>query len=69
MVYEEISGIPQKQKEFDLLNYEQFWNIIIESLKIYLQNVWKNRSLIETLLKTQKNFDILFIQEPPWSII
>jgi len=28
--------------------------MIIESLKIYLQNVWKNRSLIEILLETHK---------------
>jgi len=43
--------------------------MIIESLKIYLQNVWKNRSLIEILLETHKKFNILFIQEPSWSII
>ena len=52
MAYEEISEIPQKQKEFDLLSYKQFWN---KSLKVYLQNVWKNRSLIETLLKTHSS--------------
>ena len=35
--------------------------MIIENLKIYLQNAWKNRLLIETLLETQNIFDILFI--------
>ena len=28
--------------------------MIIESLKIYLQNIQKNKSLIETLLETKK---------------
>ena len=41
----------------------------LKSLKILLQNVWKNSLIVQTLLKTQKDFDIILIQEPPWSEI
>ena len=43
--------------------------MIIENLKIYLQNFQKNRLLIKTLLETQKNFNMLFIQKSSWSVI
>ena len=36
--------------------------MIIESLRIYLQNIQKNKSLIETLIEIQKT-------SIPWSII
>ena len=42
--------------------------MILKSLKIYSQNVCKNKLLADTLLEN-KDFDILFIQEPFWSII
>jgi len=42
--------------------------MILKSLKIFSQNVYKNR-LTNTILESNKNFDILFIQEPPWLII
>ena len=41
----------------------------LKSLKILLQNVWKNSLIVQTLLKTQKDFDIILIQEPLWSEI
>ena len=41
----------------------------LKSLKILLQNVQKNSLIIQTLLKTQKDFNIILIQEPPWSEI
>jgi len=41
----------------------------LKSLKILLQNVHKNTLIIQTLLKTQKDYDIILIQEPPWSEI
>ena len=43
--------------------------MILKFLKIFLQNVHKNRLLTDTLLENKKDFNILFIQEPPWSII
>ena len=43
--------------------------MILKSLKIFSQNVHKNRLLIDTILENNKNINIFFIQEPPWSII
>ena len=43
--------------------------MILKFLKIFSQNVCKNRLLTDTLLENYKNFNILFIQEPSWSII
>ena len=37
--------------------------MIIKDLKIFLQNVRKNSSLIHTILKMYYDFDIIFIQE------
>src|SRR5215467_3247736 len=40
------------------------------SLRIFSQNVNRNYSLTETLLQTRgENYDLLFIQEPPWKQI
>ena len=41
----------------------------LKSLKILSQNVRKNAPIIQTLLKTQKDYDIILIQEPSWSEI
>lgn len=43
--------------------------MIIKNLKIFSQNVWKNRLLTDIILENNKNFDVIFIQEPPWPII
>ena len=43
--------------------------MIVKNLKIFLQNVRKNSVIINTILETQNQFDILFIQELPWSEI
>ena len=43
--------------------------MILKSLKIFSQNVHKNRLLIDTILENNKNINIFFIQEPLWSII
>ena len=37
--------------------------MIIKSLKIFLQNIYKNWFLTEIILENQKDFNILFIQE------
>ena len=43
--------------------------MIIKNLRIFLQNIWKNSLIINTILETQSQFDIIFIQEPSWSEI
>jgi len=43
--------------------------MILKDLKIFSQNVHKNYLLTNLILENNKNFDIVFIQEPSWSII
>jgi len=43
--------------------------MILRNLNILLQNVCKNHLIVNTILETQSQFDIILIQEPPWSII
>ena len=52
-----------------------FWSkwhyssMIIKNLKIFLQNVHKNSLIVTTLLEILTQFDIILIQELPWSEI
>ena len=43
--------------------------MIVQNLKIFSQNVRKNSLILNTILETQNHFDIILIQEPPWSEI
>ena len=43
--------------------------MILKDLKIFLQNIWKNNFIINTILEVNYNFDIIFIQEPSWITI
>ena len=43
--------------------------MILENLKIFLQNVQKNNFIIKTILEAHSDFNIIFIQEPSWSFI
>ena len=43
--------------------------MIVRNLKVFSQNVCKNSVIINTILETQNQFDIILIQEPPWSEI
>jgi len=43
--------------------------MILKSLKIFSQNVHKNKLFTDTILVINKTFSILFIQELSWSII
>ena len=43
--------------------------MIVKNIKILSQNVCKNLLIVNTLLETQTHFDIILIQEPPWSKI
>ena len=43
--------------------------MILKDLKIFSQNVQKNNFIINTILKVNYNFNIIFIQELSWTII
>ena len=43
--------------------------MICDNLKIFSQNVRKNSLIVNTILEAQLSFDIIFLQEPLWSII
>ena len=43
--------------------------MILKNLSLYLQNIHKNKVFINTILEAKKDFDIIFIQKPPWNII
>jgi len=43
--------------------------MIVQNLKIFSQNIRKNSLIVNTILETQNQFDIILIQEPPWSEI
>jgi len=43
--------------------------MILKNLKIFSQNVQKNRILTDIILENKKEFDIVFIQEMPWFYI
>jgi len=43
--------------------------MIINDIKVFSQNVWKNNLIMNTILEANINFDIIFIQEPSWSTI
>ena len=43
--------------------------MILKTLKVFSQNIHKNRLLTDTLLGNNKEFDIFLIQEPSWFII
>jgi len=43
--------------------------MICDILKIFSQNVQKNSLIVNTILENQTSFDIVFIQESPWSTI
>ena len=43
--------------------------MIVKNLKIFSQNIQKNNFIINTILKVNHNFDVIFIQEPSWTTI
>ena len=38
--------------------------MIVKNLRIFSQNIQKNKLLTDTLLEINKDFDIILIQEP-----
>ena len=43
--------------------------MIVHKLRIFSQNIRKNSLILNMILETQNHFDIILIQEPPWSEI
>ena len=43
--------------------------MIIKNIKLFLQNIWKNKLLTNMILKTNKDFNVIFIQELLWLFI
>ena len=43
--------------------------MIVKNLKVFSQNICKNSVIINTILEIQNQFNIILIQEPPWSEI
>ena len=43
--------------------------MILKDLKIFSYNVWKNNFIINSILKINHNFNIIFIQELSWTTI
>ena len=67
---EEIRWDPWKQDQVYLLfRKQQATTMILWNLRIFSQNVRKNHLVINTILESQSHFDIVLIQEPPWSFI
>ena len=58
-----------KQVDIYLLKYEQHIVINCNILKFFSQIIRKNKLIVDTILETQSSYDIIFIQEPSWSII
>ena len=52
-----------------IISCEWPFSMIIKNLKIFLQNICKNISIVNTILETYSYFDIIFIQELSWSTI
>ena len=70
MASEEVCWDLWKQIQIDLFWREWFSSsMIVKNLKIFSQNVHKNSLIVNTLLETLNHFDIILIQEPPWSEI
>jgi len=73
--WELIIATNKVTSQFDLNTIESYIkniNVIDSDLKnlwLFSQNVWKNRTLTDIILENKKDFDILFIHEPPWSFI
>jgi len=57
------------QEEFNLFNCEWLYNMILNNLRIFSQNIRKNNLIIKTILEVNNNFNIIFIQEPSWTTI
>ena len=70
MALEESTRSQGNQGQLNLSSRRRYQNIIKDNLKIFSQNIRKNKVLTNIILETQKNSaDVIFIQEPPRSLI
>ena len=69
MALQRIYQTLEIQKEFNLFNYKWPYNMILNNLRIFSQDVRKNNLVIRTILEVNNNFDIIFIQEQSWTTI
>ena len=63
MACQEVSEELWKQKHVDLLSCEQYPIMIINKIKVFLQNIWKNNLITNIILETCKELDIILIQQ------
>jgi len=63
MTFQEISRTLGNQKAIDLLSHEQLLSMIMKEIRIFSQKVYRNNLLTNTILKSQRYFNIIFIQE------
>ena len=65
MALKEIFRDLWKQDQVNLFGWE--WGnetMIVNKLNVFSQNVHKNSLIVNSILKTCNNFDIILIQEP-----
>jgi len=63
VVHGEISKTLRLQKQVDSLSFKQYSSMILKNFKIYSQNVCENKTFMDSILETNKDFNIIFIQE------
>ena len=63
MAHQRICQTLGKPQDLNLFSHEQYHNMIINNIKIFSQNIWKNNLIVNTVLKVNSNFNIIFIQE------
>ena len=70
MVCQKVCQDTWKQISFyPLWSERHYQTMIVWNLKIFSQNVCKNSLVTNTILETLSQFDVILIQEPPWSKI
>jgi len=70
MALEESTRSQGNQSQLNPPCHWQYQDMIKDNLKIFSQNVRKNKILTDIILETQKNSaDVIFIQEPPRSLL
>jgi len=66
MAYSKGPGAQRNPSQFNPLSCERQKTMKIKSLKIYSQNVRRNKLLTEIILEERKlEYDIILLQEPP----
>ena len=66
MAHKESTRAQRNLSQFNLLKCEQSQTMNKHNLVVFSQNVRKNKTLTNTILKTQKTTaNIIFVQEPP----